>query len=255
MCLILFSWQPGAKTPLLFAANRDEYHGRPAQTARFWPDHPALLAGRDLQAGGTWLGLTRGGRFAAVTNFREPGLTTGERSRGNLCTNFLLGEQGAAAFCDGLASTAASYGGFNLLLWDGGELHYYSNQDQRSQALAPGIYGISNGYLDDPWPKVISGKQALAAARSATNPMAACLDLLGDRSQPGDGHLPDTGVGMELERFLAPRFIVSEDYGTRVSTVVAIEPGRRAQLVETSFRPDGNSCGQIAFDVALGANP
>ncbi len=251
MCLILFAWRPDAKIPLLIAANRDEYHARPAQAARFWPDRPQILAGRDLQAGGTWLGVSRSGRFAAVTNFREPGLTTGERSRGELCVDFLLGTRSAAATTTTIAAHAEKYGGFNLLLWDGEELRYYSNQDQSSRALQTGVYGVSNGYLDEAWPKVISGKRALGDALYQPDPLARCMDILADRSQPRDRHLPDTGVGLEFERLLAPRFILSEVYGTRVSTALAIMPGREARLVEQSFQPDGGSCGRVEFTFSL----
>lgn len=255
MCLILFAFQQHAEYPLVFAANRDEYHTRAAQPARFWPERPQLLAGRDLQGGGTWLGLNRNGRFAAVTNFREPEITTGERSRGELCVDFLCSGHSAADYTAELSSKASHYGGFNLLLWDGQQLRYYSNQDRASRALAAGVYGMSNGYLDEAWPKVVSGKQALSQALESPAVIASSLDILGDRSQPGDGHLPHTGVSLEFERLLAPRFILSELYGTRVSTVVALKANGDARFVEQSFDASGLPCGQVDFEFAIGAGP
>ncbi len=251
MCLILFALQQHPEYPLLVAANRDEYHARPAQPARFWPERPQLLAGRDLQGGGTWLGLNRNGRFAAVTNFREPEITTGERSRGELCVDFVCGEHSAADFSAELALHASHYGGFNLLLWDGQQLRYYSNQDRTSRALAAGVYGMSNGYLDEAWPKVVSGKQALHQALKSPAVIANSLELLGDRSQPEDGHLPSTGVSLEFERLLAPRFIVSEPYGTRVSTVVALQANGDSRFVEQSFDGAGLPRGRVDFEFAI----
>jgi uncharacterized protein with NRDE domain len=260
MCLILFAYrldyQQQAKLPLLVAANRDEYHSRAAQPARFWPELPQILAGRDLQGGGTWLGINRNGRFAAVTNFREPGVTTGEHSRGELCIDFLCGSQSAAAYTEQISDNADRYGGFNLLLWDGGQLRYYSNQnhsrqDRAGRALEPGIYGMSNGYLDEAWPKVVSGKRALQQALATPTVMAQSLEILADRSQPRDQHLPDTGVGLGLERLLAPRFILSEIYGTRVSTVLSLSADNNVHFVEQSFDADGAHSGRVEFEFSV----
>jgi uncharacterized protein with NRDE domain len=260
MCLILFAYQQSdqqqAELPLLVAANRDEYHSRAAQPARFWPELPQILAGRDLQGGGTWLGVNRNGRFAAVTNFREPGLTTGERSRGELCINFLSGNQSAAAYTAQLSHHADRYGGFNLLLWDGEQLRYYSNQnhsiqDHTGRALEPGIYGMSNGYLDEAWPKVVSGKRALQQALATPTVIAQSLEILADRSQPRDRQLPDTGVSLDLERLLAPRFILSETYGTRVSTVLCLGADKQVEFVEQSFDTDGAHSGRVEFEFSV----
>lgn len=248
MCLILLAWRVDAARPLVVAANRDEYHARPARPARFWPEHPMLLAGRDLQGGGSWLGITRTGRFAAVTNFREPQVSTGARSRGELCIDFLLGSQTAGSYCQKLSASADDYGGYNLLLRDERELRYYSNQQRSSRALGAGVYGMSNGYLDESWPKVASGKEALRHALAQPELLQNCLQILADRSQPHDHHLPDTGVGLDFERLLAPRFILSETYGTRVSTALSLASDGVAHFVERSFQADGSSCGQVEFE-------
>lgn len=247
MCLILFAYRRHPDFPLLIAANRDEYHQRPAQAARFWPESPQLLAGRDLLGGGTWLGVNRNGRFAAVTNFREPGATSSERSRGEICVNFLLGATSASRFAGRLSASANQYGGYNLLLWDGDQLCYYSNQNQQQLILEPGIYGVSNGYLDEAWPKVVSGKRALEQALSSQDILEKCLALLANREQPQDHHLPNTGVGLEFERLLAPRFILSNDYGTRVSTVLAVPEEGELSFVEQSFAANGDYCGRVRY--------
>jgi uncharacterized protein with NRDE domain len=248
MCLILLAYRQHADHPLLIAANRDEYHRRPAEAARFWPQAPQLLAGRDLLGGGTWLGVTRNGRFAAVTNFREPGATSGERSRGELCTNFLLGNSKASQFASDLAPGSSRYGGYNLLLWDGEELCYCSNQNRPYQVLQPGIYGVSNGYLDEAWPKVVTGKDALTRALAGDNVLETCLAILNCRQQPGDHHLPDTGVGLEFERLLAPRFILSHEYGTRVSTVLSVPVAGDLSFIEKSFDASGACSGRVRYD-------
>lgn len=251
MCLILFAYHCSNDYPLLIAANRDEYHQRPAQAARFWPESPQLLAGRDLLGGGTWLGVNRNGRFAAVTNFREPGATSSERSRGELCVDFLLGNSSARCFASELAARANQYGGYNLLLWDGDQLCYYSNQNQQQLLLKPGIYGVSNGYLDEAWPKVVSGKQALEQALASEDTFERCLTMLANREQPQDHHLPDTGVGLEFERLLAPRFILSSDYGTRVSTVLSVPTSGELNFIEQSFNAAGSFCGRVRYDIPI----
>ncbi len=251
MCLILFAYRCHPDFPLLIAANRDEYHQRPAQPARFWPESPQLLAGRDLLGGGTWLGVNRNGRFAAVTNFREPGATSGERSRGEICINFLLSGNSASRFAHQLSASANQYGGYNLLLWDGEQLCYYSNQNQQQRLLEPGIYGVSNGYLDEAWPKVVSGKQALEQALASQDIFADCLAMLANREQPQDHHLPNTGVGLEFERLLAPRFILSNDYGTRVSTVLGVPEEGELSFIEQSFAANGAYCGRVRYDFSL----
>lgn len=250
MCLILIAHQYHPDLPLVVAANRDEYHARPARAARFWPEQPGLLAGKDLSAGGTWLGIHRNGRFAAVTNFREPGLTTGEWSRGALCTHFLQGEMSAEAYIQQLTPDAHRYGGFNLVIGEGGQLWYFSNQEMRARQLSPGIYGVSNGLIDEPWPKVVSGKRVLATMLTQGSSAEAYLEMLADRFQPDDRELPSTGVSLTMERLLAPRFICSAEYGTRVSTALLVNENRAIAFTERSYNRQGQACGQVAYTVA-----
>ena len=256
MCLILLAYRCHGDLELCVAANRDEYHARPAQPARFWPEQPQLLAGRDLTAGGTWAGFSRRRRFAAVTNYREPGLTSGPRSRGELCTDFLLGAATAGAFVRELRARDQDYGGFNLLLWDGTQMMFYSNQDRQPRLLTAGIYGISNGHLNTPWPKVDRGRRALAGALARGFDLGQGLRILADRFLPADHHLPDTGVGLDKERLLAPVFVCSPDYGTRVSTVLSARYDGGVHWLERSFDAAGYSTGQVAFEFsALGSTP
>lgn len=233
MCLITFAWQVHPDFPLLLAANRDEFHARPSRAARFWPETPAVLAGRDLAAGGTWLGLSRQGRFAALTNYREPQAPAGQYSRGLLVSAFLQGHQSPWDYARHVHAQAAHYGGFNLLLGDSHELLIVSNRGMAPTRLSPGLYGLSNHLLDSPWPKVEKAKQALRA--SLDNPQTgALLSLLRDETQPPAVALPDTGVGAAMEQLLAPLFIRSPLYGTRASTVLRLGT-QHADFVEQVF--------------------
>ncbi|MCV6615568.1 MAG: NRDE family protein [Cellvibrionaceae bacterium] len=227
MCLILFRFAPGTELPLVVAANRDEAYARPTAKASFWGREQQILAGRDLQAGGSWLGVDRRGRFAAVTNFREgQARPHSGPSRGELVAGFLEGEQSAQAYMAELATQAGNYAGFNLLIGDANELWYFCNSEPGSQprSLSPGYYGLSNGQLDCPWPKVTLGKKRLQACiDSGCHREDLQLILLDDSEHPPE-HLPDTGVGAALEKLLSPLYIRSESYGTRSSSLVMLEP-------------------------------
>jgi uncharacterized protein with NRDE domain len=223
MCLIVLAWRAAAEHPLVVAANRDEWRERPAEPARWWADHPELLAGRDLQAGGTWMGITRGGRFAAVTNFRDPSdKRSTARSRGGLVTEFLLGADSPGRFLASLAARSREYNGFNLILGDATSLFYYGSREGEARPIEPGVHGLSNHLLDEPWPKVVRGRSRMRAALAAVDPAAALFDMLSDTAQSGDDELPSTGVGLEWERRLSPALIAGTDYGTRASTVVTL---------------------------------
>ncbi len=242
MCTLLFAWQVDPARPLIVAANRDEFYARPTAAATTWPrdgeDGPEIVAGRDLLAGGTWLGVTREGRFAALTNVREPSVPTPEHapSRGGLVAEFLRGRASPAAYIAGLRPD--TFAGFNLIVGDAESLWYLSNRSGPARVLEPGVYGVSNAALDTPWPKVRRGRENLArlvAAGEATS--AALLALLADRAPAPDAELPDTGVGLAMERVLSPLFLVSAGYGTCSSTALAIHRDGTVEFHERSHGP------------------
>jgi uncharacterized protein with NRDE domain len=237
MCLIVVGWRVHADYPLLVAANRDEFYARPTAGAGYWMDAPQIIAGRDLQAGGTWLGITRGGRFAAVTNVREPGTTQGLHSRGRLTRNFLAGSQSAADYVAQIA--LAEYSGFNLLAGDGTELWYCSNRGAPPLALAPGVYGLSNHLLDSPWPKLLTARQRFTQALASLPERDPLFAILADDEIVPDNELPDTGVPLEWERRLSAIFVHSENYGTRASTVLIQAASGAITFEERSFGPNG----------------
>lgn len=248
MCLIVLAWRARADLPLVVAANRDEWRDRPAEPARWWPDHPDLLAGRDLKAGGTWMGVTRGGRFAAVTNFRDPSdKRSTARSRGGLVTEFLLGGEPAAGFLARLASRAREYNGFNLVLGDLRGLWYFSSREGVARAIEPGIHGLSNHVLDEPWPKVIRARAAMRQAIADRDPALRLFEMLSDTEGAPDAELPDTGVGIELERRLAAPLITGATYGTRASTVLKVHADGSAFLDERTRDGDGGVVGAAAW--------
>ncbi len=219
--------------PLIVAANRDEWHRRAAAAATWWPLQPDLLAGQDLQAHGTWLGVTHAGKFAAITNFREPSqaksaAAVNKNSRGQLTLNYLSGQQSPREYLEELATHASNYNGFNLLLADQKNMFYFSSVENKIEEVAPGIHGLSNRALNTPWPKVEIGRAALGAAIEAKMPedtlSARLLAILSNDTRAADVALPDTGVGLtgvglDWERKLSSALIVSGDYGTRCSTI------------------------------------
>lgn len=235
MCLIAFHWQPERATPLLIAANRDEFYERPTEPLAWW-EAGRILAGRDLRAGGTWLGVSCTGRFAAITNFRDPALLkTGTPSRGRIPVSFLEAEASAQAFLEALRPEAAAYSPFNLLLFDGRELLGYESRHDQVVPFAPGIHAVSNGRFDEPWPKALLVQAGLAEAEADDE---ALLRLLRDDRPSEDGRLPRTGVPLDLERALSPVFIRTPTYGTRASTILRL--GReRAAILEQSHAATG----------------
>ena len=246
MCLIAIAWQAHPDHPFVVAANRDEWRDRPASAAHWWPDAPGLLAGRDLQAGGTWMGITRGRRFAAVTNFRDPSERRSTAlSRGSLVTAFLLGDEAPGAFLSRLAGSASRYNGFNLLVGDGNSLLYFGSREGEARAVDPGVHALSNHLLDGPWPKVQKARAALGESLGdGDEPLFA---MLSDATPAPDSQLPDTGVGIERERLLSPILIVGPDYGTRASTV--LRAGRDgARLEERTRDASGAVTSVAAFD-------
>ena len=241
MCLIVFAWRLVQGTPLVAIGNRDEFYDRPAEPAGWWKEFPEVFAGRDLRSGGTWLGVTRSGRFATVTNVRNPALLKPKGpTRGALALDFLTGTASARAYVDEIAERAQEYSGFNLLVGDEDELIWYSNaagDDARNgQALQPGFYGLSNGLLDTPWPKVVRTKAQFASLLCQDAPDEAYFDMLSDTTRASDCRLPKTGVPIEMERMMSAVCIESPNYGTRVSSVVRMRSGATPVLHEVLVR-------------------
>lgn len=253
MCLIVFAWRVHPRYPLVLAANRDEYFSRPAAPAHWWIDAPDLLAGRDLEAGGTWMGFNRNGRFAALTNFRDPSRrVAGAPSRGALVRDALEDTRDAATSLHDLASWAGAYAAFNLLVSDGEQLGVLESTTGAVRMLPPGVYGLSNHLLDTPWPKLVKARAGLerALALLPASPgmqdrageddlVAALLELMRDPTPAADPHLPQTGVSLEWERWLSPAFIRAPGYGTRCSSVVLRDAATRTRLVEWTWDADG----------------
>lgn len=251
MCLIGIAWKAHPDFPLIVAANRDEFHARPTALSAWWRDAPQVLAGRDLQSGGAWMGITRSGRFAAITNVRDPAGQLHEApTRGALVADFLCGTAAPAANANRLATQATHYNGFNLLTSTPEELWYTGNRGATPRSLAPGIYGLSNALLDTPWPKVTALRSALAAALVGMVPqealpskvsglVAALFQALGDARPAPDALLPHTGVPLERERVLSSALIVAPGYGTRASTVLCVTRDGCVTWEERSLTPDG----------------
>ncbi|OON63078.1 hypothetical protein B0920_06600 [Massilia sp. KIM] len=247
MCLIVFAWQVVPGVPVIAAANRDEFYDRPASPAAPWPEHPHVIAGRDLQGGGSWMGVSlqgaKGPRFAAITNIRAPGERRPDApSRGALVAGFLKQDISAADYVARLASAEDLYNGYNLVLGDADALYWYSNRghdDPRNgQPLEPGrIYGLANGLLDAPWPKVLRTKAQFASLLCQGAPEDAYFEMLADTTRAPDVRLPETGVPIEVERMLSPVCIESPGYGTRTSTVVKLYRDGAPELRERIVQP------------------
>ena len=237
MCLILFAYKVHPSYNLILAANRDEFYERPSSPADFREDAPQVLAGRDLQEGGTWMGIDRAGRFAAITNYRDPASWKNiAPSRGGLVSSYLCGNQSPDEYSDKISRQAQLYNGYNLILGDRHDLLAYSNRGEK-QKLKPGIYGLSNHLLNTPWPKVSRGKKLLKAVldKKGAELEDALFAVLADRKLPADSKLPDTGIGVEWERVLSSIFIASPIYGTRSSTILLIGKNGRVKFVEKVY--------------------
>lgn len=245
MCLIVFAWRPGHPQPLVLAANRDEFYHRPSQALAEWPDAPGLYAGRDLQAGGTWLGVNAAGRFAALTNIRDPRQAQGPRSRGELVVEFLRGELSAPDYLEQVSAQLDQYSGFNLLLGDREQLYFFNSDESQPRRLEAGLYGLSNADLDTPWPKVLRATAHLAECLDEARP-DDLLELLRDRSQPPRVLLPDTGIGVDWELLLSSIFIVGPGYGTCASSALLLGVDGQIELVERSYGRDGQTTGEVA---------
>ena len=239
MCLIFVVLNQDAHFPVIIAANRDEFYDRPTQKAEFWPECPTLLAGRDEQAGGTWLGITKEGRFAAVTNYREPENNNAPRiSRGHIVKELLMNDQASPI----IENNPHTYAGFNCIFGQINKpLHYFSNRYPQKLVLTTGIHGLSNAHINSAWPKITSGKQAISSLLQQDFNLDAWMLMLRDTQTAPDHELPDTGIGIEKERLLSPRFIASNEYGTRCSTVITVSHDQKVTFTEDSFNPAGNT--------------
>lgn len=255
MCLIVFDWRPGSAMPLRLAANRDEFHDRPSAALAVWEDVPEILGGRDLRAGGTWLAAHACGRLAAVTNVRDPEFRapTDGPSRGDLVRHALTCESLERWLQQLAHGNAERYAGFNLLASDGRRLWHlhHGREGTRLQRVSPGMHGLSNAHLDTPWPKLVRCRDRLAEALAGKTMGHATMDsaraawsLLADDRRPPDTDLPDTGVGLALERQLSSPFIIGADYGTRASTWVEWQAHGKLYIGERSFGPNGHLLGE-----------
>lgn len=234
------------------AGNRDEFHARPSAALERWaPPQGDVIAGRDLRSGGTWMGVDDKGRAAVITNVRDPTAASGGPSRGALVADYLAGAGASAAEqIDRLSPHAGDYAPFNLLLADADGCHYLGNRPFARQALSPGVHGMSNGALDAPWPKTRRLMTALEAWLAQDDPpLDALWAALADDWRPADADLPATGIALPLERHLSAAFIRGEDYGTRASTLVAIDHGGHGFIVERRFGPQGVFLGQSRVDI------
>lgn len=244
MCLILFSYDNHPRYRLVLIANRDEFYDRPTAAANFWEDDNGILAGIDLKEGGTWLGLTRWGRFAAITNYRDPSTRKEQAiSRGLLVSEYLRTDVEAEKYIEKIKTDIDHYNDFNLLIGDTQNLYYLSSKPTSSLVLQPGTYGLSNHLLDTPWPKIKSGKNALNDKLSGKTDFSIeqLFEILKDETQPEDENLPETGVGLEWERMLAPIFIKSQTYGTRSSTILLIDQSNNVTFVERTYNQSDQS--------------
>lgn len=254
MCLVALALGLRDAWPVLVAANRDEATARPAEGLHVW--HEGVAAGRDAEAGGTWMGLAPGGRWALVTNVRDPAAVADvragrrfERSRGALPVGFLVGMEAPEAYARAVHAARGHYAPFNLLVGCVDDVWFAGARDDTPRRLGPGVYGLSNATLDTPWPKLVRTRSRLAALVAAGDPSDdALLALLDDTAGAPDDALPDTGVGVALERVLAAPRIVTPGYGTRVSTALRVAPGGTGRIVEQTWHADGTPGERRAVD-------
>lgn len=237
MCLIFLSLRQHPTYKLVVAANRDEFYARQTAPAAFWQTHPNVLAGRDLEAGGTWMGITKQGRISLITNYRDPqNIDPAAPSRGKLVSDFLTGQQAPHTYLNNIATSGIRYNGFNLIVGDLQSLWYYSNYRDGVDQITPGLHGLSNHLLETPWPKVVRGKEKLATIlQQSTITPDELFTVLYNETIAADNLLPSTGVSLELERRLSSMFIKSPNYGTRCSTVVLIDKNNQVTFAERTF--------------------
>jgi uncharacterized protein with NRDE domain len=254
VCLLVVGLRAHPLYPLVVAANRDELLDRPAEAARFWPGTGGLLAGRDARAGGTWMGVTRTGRFAALTNVRDPrAFEPSAPSRGELVVRFLLGGDEPLRHLGRVAAEPVKRNGFNLLAGAEGQLAWLSSAGGAPREVTEGVHAVSNALLDTPWPKTVRTAARLSAilGRGGRLDPEELFALLADRAPAPDAELPDTGVGLAAERLLSPPFIAAPGYGTRGSTLLLVSRGGRASFLERRFDEGFDEAGTSRFDLGF----
>jgi uncharacterized protein with NRDE domain len=256
MCLIILSYKVHDRYPLILAANRDEFYERPSAPVSLWEDALGVIAGKDLQRGGTWLGIRKTGNLAMLTNYREPTpFGRNAPSRGWLVKDFLVGNDDPESYIETMTAKKDQYNGFSMIIGDMNRLFYFSNRGGMCE-LSPGLYGLSNRVLDTPWPKTERGKKAIESLlASKDDPLPEeIFAILKDRSKPEDSELPDTGVGLEWERILSSIFITSPIYGTRSSSVIMIDRKNHCMFIERVFNAHPEPWMEAKFDFRLHDN-
>jgi uncharacterized protein with NRDE domain len=237
MCLIFLAYQQHPTYPIIIAANRDEFYQRKTIPAHFWKDHPHVLAGRDAEANGTWLGVNTSGKISLLTNYRDlSNLKSSAPSRGKLVSNFLIDAANAKNYLEAVQETSQAYNGFNLIVGSTEGLYYYSNYGDGIQQIQPGIYGLSNHLLDTPWPKVVRGKEKFSnAIQAEVIDPEVIFEALADESTAPLEQLPNTGIPLEFEKALSAMFIKTKGYGTRSSTIVLIDHRQHLTFFERTY--------------------
>ncbi|TRY32375.1 NRDE family protein [Aliiglaciecola sp. M165] len=254
MCILFIAVQQHPQYPLIIAANRDEFHNRPTLQSNFWQKHPQLLAGKDLKAGGTWMGITKGGKLSALTNVRDPQKVMPDATtRGELVTHYLLSDVHKTDYLKTLRRTKDNYNGYNLLFGEWNNLWVYNNHTDKMNKLSNGVFGLSNADLDSPWPKINQGVAQLKAHSQQNGPIETdkLFDILLNQTQSSDELLPQTGVPIEWERKLSSVFIQSEEYGTRSATLLLVDNQHKVTWLEHTFNPQGKNVQQQHFEFQL----
>jgi uncharacterized protein with NRDE domain len=236
MCLIVLAYNHHPDYKLIFAANRDEFYNRPSLPLHFWMDEP-ILAGKDLKEGGTWCGITKAGRFAAITNYRNlKAIKKDAVSRGKIVTDYLTGISTPELYSKGLADSANQYNGYSLIFGNKSELFFFSNQNKKLMKLDSGLHGLSNHLLNTPWFNVKRGKELIEQANeNGDNLVNNLFSLLKDKTTSPEDELPDTGLEKDIEKKISSIFVETPDYGTRSSTVLLIDQKDNVTIIEKSL--------------------
>ena len=253
MCLIFLSFNQHPDYPLIIAANRDEFYDRPASSIGLWPEYPNILAGKDLTGGGTWLGVTKSGYFAMLTNYRDmANIKANAPTRGKLVLDYLAGEFDASNYLEAIDASASLYNGYNIILGTLNDPWYYSNQNHEIFRLGTGLYGLSNALLDTKWPKVEIGKENFKQIIERESlDYEAIFSFMYDKTLAPDEKLPDTGIGYEKEKLLSSMFIEFPGYGTRNTTLLVKDKNNNVQLIERTYSQPDDSTSEVKFEFSV----